>query len=60
MNFQHNEEINKVDCYIEESDSCYLCRYNQVCPLIGAIQEGVVYPSQSDIYVDSCKMFRFN
>lgn len=59
MNFQHNEEINKVDVFIEDTDSCYLCRYNKTCALIGAIQEGVVYPSQSDIYVEHCQMFRF-
>jgi hypothetical protein len=58
MNFAHNEKLNKVDCFIEDIDSCYLCRFTDVCPLIGAIQEAVVFPSKSDIFVDGCKMFR--
>lgn len=59
MNFEHNSELNKVDVFLEDTDSCYLCAEKEKCALIGAIQEGVVYPSQSDLWIDKCPQFKF-
>lgn len=59
MNFEENEGTGKVDCIVtEDDDACYSCLNRFMCPLIEAIQDRIVIPSQNYFPVGKCGLYR--
>ena len=53
MNFHYNSETKLTDVGIELDDICLFCNFSEGgCPLIGALEENIVYPSANRLNIE--------
>lgn len=57
MYFEYDEQEGYTVVSAELEDKCVMCKYFDECPLIGAIETHLVYPSASSLYVEECPMY---
>lgn len=59
MRFEKNEGTGKTDCVVaQDDDACFDCVNRFMCPLIEAIQEGIVIPIRDYFPVGKCGLYR--
>ena len=57
MFFEYNADEGYTEVNCEVDDACLLCNLYDLCPLIGAIENNIVYPSSNNLYVASCSLY---
>ena len=57
MYFEYNEDEDITEVFAETTDVCVMCKYVDSCPLMGAFENNVVYPSANNIEIEDCPMY---
>lgn len=57
MIFKYNSESKLTECKAEVTDICVLCNLFDGCPLVGALEINLVYPSASSLTIEDCPIF---
>lgn len=56
MQFRYDENDKITEVILSEDDICYNCYIDDKCPLIGAYQYGLAYPSADKITISYCEI----
>ena len=57
MFFEYKEGEGYTEVSAETDDICALCKCFDDCPLIGALETHIVYPSCEQLCIESCPMY---
>ena len=57
MYFKYKEKEGYTEVSVETDDICALCKWFDYCPLIGAFQTHLVYPSCEQLCIEKCPMY---
>ena len=59
MQFEYLEEEGITEIATDMDDKCTFCRNFDICPLLGALEINLVYPSADKLTVEDCPLFDF-
>lgn len=57
MKFRYNDDTKVTDIWAETDDICLFCALFDYCPLLGALEINLVYPSADRITVAACSIY---
>lgn len=58
MAYVSSDVISKmVDTMLDTTNPCVLCKFFDSCPLMGALETHIVYPSCENICIEDCAMY---
>ena len=57
MQFQYISEEGITEVSAETSDKCFMCQLFDACPLVGALEINLVYPSADKLTIEDCPIF---
>lgn len=57
MQFEYNSKEGITEVAAETSDICLFCSLFDYCPLVGALETNLVYPSADRITVVDCPIY---
>lgn len=57
MFFEYKEGEGYTEVSAETDDICALCKWFDNCPLIGALETHIVYPSCEQLCIEDCPMY---
>ena len=57
MKFEYLEDEGITSIMAETDDICVICKFFDYCPLIGALETNLVYPSANRITIEECPIF---
>ena len=58
MEFEYLEKEGITKVTAETTDRCFLCDNFEDCPLLGALETNIVYPSAEYLEINECPMFK--
>ena len=57
MRFRYNSETALTDISIGTKDICLFCSLQSYCPLMGALETNLVYPSADKLTIKECPVY---
>lgn len=57
MNFEYNSDTGITEVAVGLDDICLFCNLLEYCPLIGALETNLVYPSADKITIQECSIY---
>lgn len=57
MNFKYNDKIKKTQVFCEKKDLCLNCDLIDICPLIAAIENHIVYTAKAEFNLVECAIY---
>ena len=57
MYFEYKEGEGYTEVSAETDDIFVLCKFFDSCPLMGALETNIVYPSCEKLQIESCPMY---
>ena len=57
MKFEYLEQEGITEVSTDLDDKCTLCKNFDVCPLLGALEINLVYPSADKLTIEECPIF---
>lgn len=57
MKFDYDDITGLTDVRVETDDICLLCSLLEYCPLMGALETNLVYPSANKLTIQECSIY---
>ena len=57
MYFEYKEKEGYTEVSAETNDICVMCKLFDSCPLLGALETNLVYPSADIITIENCPIY---